>query len=61
MRATGIVGRARCDSGARPAVLGGCARGVSWQKVGSNGGWEMRDDEDDGESNRPGRAQDAVR
>lgn len=34
MRATGIVGQARCDNGARTAVLGGCARGVSSQKVG---------------------------
>lgn len=36
MRATGIVGQARCDSGARMVVLGWCARrGVSWGKVGS--------------------------
>lgn len=32
MRATGIVGQARCDNGAPTAVLGGRARGVSWQK-----------------------------
>lgn len=32
MRATGIVGQARCDNGAPTAALGGRARGVSWQK-----------------------------
>ena len=52
MRATVIVGQARCDSGARTAVLGGYARGVSWQKVGSDTGCRMRDDVDDKKSNQ---------
>lgn len=54
MRATGIVGQARCDNGARPAGFGRvCARGgVSWQKVGSNTGCRMRDDVDDKKSNQ---------
>lgn len=41
MRATGIVGQARCDNGARTGRFGRVCEGVSWQKVGSktaNGG-----------------------
>lgn len=59
MRATGIVGQARCDSGARTAVLGGYARGVSWQKVGSktaNGGMRRELDKN---SELPSHAQNA--
>lgn len=57
MCATGIVGQARCDSGARMAVLGWCARGVSWEKSGlKNGRCGMRSDVGRN-SDRPSHAQ----
>lgn len=45
--------RQRCTNGR----FGRACEGCKLAKVGSSGGWEMRDDADDKKSNRPGHAQ----